>query len=383
MPKIIKKLDLYILRQMLLTVTFSIVGLCVIFVVVDLLEHLDSFLDKKTPLKFILLYYVNYLPQIIKLITPIAMLLSSLFTMGRLSTLSELTAMQTGGMSIHRILLPLLMFGAVMSATQVYFDGWVVPKANRLKADIEQKYLGKGRTETSLYNVYVRDTPARNLIIRYYDDVSKTGSNLTSEEYSSETRPRLVRRIDAATFSFDTAKGVWKLAKAFEHLFLPDTGASRTQSPLQKDVFQKDFLQMDLHEYYELRTNTTPRLLMQLQRNTDELTFPELHEFINVSERGGKDVRQQRINYFAEYALPFANFIVMLFGVPISGGGQRKAGLALEITTAIVIAFLYMACIQIGKALGMASGVSPLLTAWIPHGIFFVAGCGNVLRARR
>jgi lipopolysaccharide export system permease protein len=373
MSKLIKKLDLYILRQLLLTVAFSIMGLCVIFVVVHLLENLDNFLDKKTPLKFILIFYVNYLPQIIKLITPIAMLLSSLFTMGRLSTLSELTAMKTGGMSLYRIMLPLLVFGAIMSGAQIYFDGWLVPKANRLKADIEQKYLGKGRAETSLYNVYVRDTPARNLIIRYYDDLSKTGTNITAEEYSSETRPRLVRRIDAASFSFDTTKGIWKLAKAFEHRFLPEAAISRTQTPLQ----------MDLHEYYELKTNTTPRLLMQLQRNTDELTFPELREYISTSERGGKDVHQQRVNYFAEYALPFANFIVMLFGVPISAGGQRKAGIALEITTAIVIAFLYMACIQIGKALGMSSGLSPILTAWIPHGIFFAAGCVNVLRARR
>jgi lipopolysaccharide export system permease protein len=363
MSKLIKKLDLYILRQLLLTVCFSIAGLCIIFVVVHLLENLDNFLDKKTPVKLILLFYVNYLPQIIKLITPIAMLLSSLFTMGRLSTLSEITAMKTGGMSLYRIMLPLLVFGAMMSAVQVYFDGWLVPKANRLKSDIEQKYLGKGRAETSLYNVYVRDTPTQNLIIRFYDDISKTGTNLTVEEYSSELQPRLLRRVDAASFSFDTVKGAWKLAKAYEHRFEP--------------------MQMDLHEYYELRTNTTPRLLMQLQRNTDELTFPELREFINVSERGGKDVRQQRINYFSEYALPFANFIVMLFGVPISSGEQRKAGLALEITTAIVIAFLYMASIQIGKALGMASGLTPLFTAWIPHGIFFAAGCVNLVRARK
>jgi lipopolysaccharide export system permease protein len=358
-------LDFYILRQLLITVIFSILGLCVIFVVVHLLENLDGFLDKKTPVKVIVQFYLNYLPQIIKLITPIALLLSSLFSMGRLSNLHEITAMKTGGVSLYRIMAPLLVFGAFMSAAQIYFDGWLVPKANRLKADIEQKYLGKGRVETSLYNVYVRDTQMQNLIIRYYDDMSKTGSNITLEEYSSESSPRILRRIDAASFSFDTTKSIWKLAKAFEHRFSADSVAA-----------------MDFHEYYELRTNTTPRLLMQLQRNTDELTFPELREFIDVSERGGKDVRKQRINYFSEYALPFADFIVMLFGVPISGGGQRKAGLALEITLAIVIAFLYMACIQIGKALGQSSGISPLATAWIPHGIFALLGLVNLLRAR-
>lgn len=373
-----KKLDLYILRQLVQTLVFSVFGLCVIFVVVHLLENLDGFLDKKTPMKVIVLFYLNYLPQIVKLITPIAMLLSSLFAVGKLATLHELTAMKTGGMSMLRIMAPLLVFGAVMSLVQLYFDGWLVPRANRSKSDIEQKYLGKGRSETSLYNLYVRDTPHQNLILRYYDDLSKTGSNITFEEYSSEASPRLIRRIDAASFSYDTTKNVWKLTKAFEHRFKTDSSINSEPSasaPLEAEMI--------FSEYYELRTNTTPRLLMQLQRNTDELTFPELREFITVSERGGKDVRKQNINYFSEYALPFANFIVMLFGVPISGGGQRKAGLALEITTAIVIAFLYMACIQIGKALGQSSGVSPLLTAWMPHAIFAVAGLVNVLRSRR
>ncbi len=368
----IKTLDWYIIRQFLQTVSFSILGLCVLFVVVHLLENLDGFIDRKAPVRVIVLFYLNYLPQIVKLITPVALLLSGLFAMGRLSTSHEITVMKAGGLSIYRIMLPVLLLGVILSGFQVYFDGWLVPRANRKKADIEQQYLGKGRTETSLYNLYVRDTPQQNLILRFYDDLSKTGTNLTLEEYSSETSPRLVRRIDAASFSFDTLKTSWKLTRAYEHRF-------STDSLLQSSP---NAAQMLFYEYYELKTITTPRVLMQLQRNIDELTLPEQREFITVSERSGKDVRKQQINYFSEYALPFANFIVLLFSVPLSGGGQRKAGLALEITTAIVIAFLYMACIQIGKALGQSSSFAPMFIAWMPHGIFFLAGCVNMLRAK-
>jgi lipopolysaccharide export system permease protein len=366
MSTVIKKLDVYILRHLVATVLFSILGLCVLFVVVHLLENLDNFLDRKTPPLVIGLFYLNYLPEIIKIITPIAMLLSSLFTMGRFSTLNELTAMKVGGMSLYRIMVPLLLFGLLLSATQFYFDGWIVPRANRFKAEFERKYLGKGRVETSLYNLYVRDTPTRNLIIRFYDDLTKTGSGLTMEEYSSEDTPRIIRRVDASNFSYDTVKNAWQLRNVFDHRFTPDFQSRPVVS---------------LSSASTLALNTTPKILMQFQRNTSELTFPELKEYIDASERGGKDVRQQRIAYWGEYALPFANLIVMLFGVPLSGG-QRKAGLALEITMAMVIAFLYVASIRIGQTLGLAGDVHPALAAAVPHLLFLLAGLANILRAR-
>jgi lipopolysaccharide export system permease protein len=367
MIRIVKTLDFYILRQLLATVLFSVVGLCVLFVIVHLLENLDSFLDRKTPARVVAVFYLNYLPEIIKLITPVAMLVSSLFTMGRLTQLNELTAMKAGGMSLWRVMTPVLLFGACAAAAQLYFDGWIVPRANRAKFEFERAYLGKGRLETSLYNVYFRDSPTRNLAIRYYDDNTKTGSGLTVEEYTSETSPRLVRRIDANSFAFDSARGAWRLSNGFEHRFAPkDYRAAVSATPLQS---------------LDITLNSTPALLMQFQRNTSEMTFPELKTYIDASERGGKDVRQQRIAYWGEYILPFANFIVMLFGVPFSSG-KRKSGLATEIALAMAVTFLYIAAIRVGQSVGLAGGAHPALAAAAPHTLFLCIGVANLLRAR-
>ena len=367
MSRIMKTLDFYIFRQLIATVLFSIVGLCVLFVIVHLLENLDSFLDRKTPARVVAIFYLNYLPEIVKLITPVALLLSSLFTMGRFANLNELTAMKAGGMSLRRVMTPILLFGALAAAAQLYFDGWIVPKANRVKFDFERAYLGKGRVETSLYNIYVRDSPTRNLSIRYYDDNTKTGSGLTVEEYSSEQSPRIVRRIDAQSFAFDSASGVWRVSNGFEHRFAPDDYRSALfAAPVQS---------------LDLTLNSTPALLMQFQRNTSEMTFPELKTYIDASERGGKDVRQQRIAYWGEYALPFANFIVMLFGAPFSSG-KRKSGLATEIATAMVIAFLYIAAIRVGQSVGLAGSVHPAIAAAAPHAVFLLIGALNLVRAR-
>ncbi len=364
-----KKLDLYILRQLIGTLVFSVVGLCVIFVVVHLLENLDGFLDKKTPTRVILLFYLNFLPEIVKLITPIAMLLAALFTVGRLSNTNEIMAMKTGGMSVYRLMLPLLVCGAMLSAVQVYFNGWVVPKANQHKAEIERKYLQKGRLETSLYNVYLRDTPTRNVLLRFYDDLSKTGNYMTIEEYTDEHTPRITRRVDATSFSYDSVQGAWKLQNAMAHSF------SRAQSAERLSAERLDTAMIKL--------NIKPRELFQLQRGTEELNFTELREYIDLSERGGKDVRKQMIDYYGQYALPFANLIVILFGVlPLAAGGQRKRGLALEIGAAMVIAFLYMACVKIAQTLAFASALHPVVGAWLANVVFLVIGLLLLLRMR-
>jgi lipopolysaccharide export system permease protein len=381
-----KRLDWYIVRQLVSTLIFSVAGLCVLFVVVHLLENLDGFIDRKTPFRVIALFYVNYLPEIVKLITPVGMLLAALFTVGRLSNTNEITAMKAGGMSVLRQMTPMLLFGALMSAAQLYFNGWIVPKAVQAKADIERKFMHKGRVETSLYNVYLRDTPTRNVIIRFYDDLTKMGNALSLEEYSSELHPRMVRRVDATTFSYDTIQNKWRLEQGIEHRFPTKEPSAKglSSGSVPMTVASAAPIATPLSNVF-LDINAKPQELFRLQRNTDELTFPELRQYIDLSERGGKDVRQQRIEYFGQFSLPFANFIVTLFGVlPLAAAssGQRKGGLAFEIAAAMVIAFLYIAFIKIGQTVALASPFPPEFGAWLAHGVFFVVGLLLLLRLR-
>ncbi len=358
-----KILDRYILRQYVATLLFALTALCVIFLVVNLLENLDDFMDRNTPASIIIQYYINFFPEIIKLLTPVAMLLASLFTVGKLANNNEITAMKSGGMSIYRMMIPLVALSILVSLGQLYFNGWVVPVSNQKKAAIERKYLDRGRQISSLYNLHFRDTPTRNALLQYYDDVTKTGTRISIEEYSSEITPRIVRRIDAPTFRWDSLSSKWMVYNGFVHEFQGDTITAYTIDsatvPLQ----------------------TTPADIIQLQRTTGELTFDELREYIRLSSRGGNDVRRELVDYYGQYALPFANFIVVLFGVPFSSG-KRKSGLALEIGAAIFISFLYLAFTKIGQTIGIAAGMDPILSAWLANGVFFIAGVANLIRIK-
>jgi len=110
-----KLIDRYIVRQFLSTAAFSLVAVLVVFLVIDSMEKLDDFIDRQASLGIILLYYFYFVPEIIKLIIPVAMLLASLFVTARLSTQSEWTALKSSGVSLYRLMVPFLAVAFLIS----------------------------------------------------------------------------------------------------------------------------------------------------------------------------------------------------------------------------------------------------------------------------
>lgn len=72
-----KILDKYILRNFVINFLFGILCFVIIFIAVDLIENLDKFIDKNVPTDIIIRYYIYFIPEILKLITPMGMLLAS------------------------------------------------------------------------------------------------------------------------------------------------------------------------------------------------------------------------------------------------------------------------------------------------------------------
>ena len=139
-----KLIDKYLIRQFLQTVFFSLLAFILIFLVIDAMENLDDFIDQNVPWVNILHYYFVFTPEIIKLITPVAVLFGALFTAGKAATLSELTAMRASGVSLYRFMVPFLATTIILSVFSVYFAGYLVPIANQTKINIERENLNRG-----------------------------------------------------------------------------------------------------------------------------------------------------------------------------------------------------------------------------------------------
>ncbi|RPI67939.1 MAG: YjgP/YjgQ family permease [Ignavibacteriae bacterium] len=207
----------YVVRQFLATFFFTLLALCLLFVIIDLFERLDMFIDRGVAAVQLVKYYLVYLPFIAKLIIPIATLLASLFSVGRLSTNNEITAMRASGQSGARFLAPFVIMALMISVGQIYFNGWVVPAAVGIRLDMERKVLQEA-AGGSLFNLYFRDQPTRNVVIEYYDKEARTARNVAIEEFGSVESPRLQWRIDAPTMRWDTVRTCWVADSAMRNL---------------------------------------------------------------------------------------------------------------------------------------------------------------------
>ncbi|MFN9776677.1 MAG: LptF/LptG family permease [Candidatus Kapaibacterium sp.] len=359
-------LDRYILKGFLSTLVFSIAALCVIFLVVDLMESLDGFLDHRAPASAIASYYVYYLPQIIKLIFPIAMLLASLFSVGRLAGNHEVTAMKSAGMSVYRLLLPIAVVSLLLSFSQLYFNGWVVPYAQTKMLRVDREYLGKAknRTETQVFNVAFRDTPLRNVLMNSYNDESQRGVQLCIEEYTDLQSPRITRRLDAESFYWDSVNTTWVAENAYVRT-INASGAVGIRYAAKETV----------------QLSMPHQAIVGLQRSADEMNLREYREFIDVQERGGKDVRMKRIDYYGQFAFPFANLVVVLFGVPFASV-KRRGGVAGEIAAAMIVTFSYLVFTKLSQSLGFELELPAAVVGWSANMIFTVIAVANLWRLR-
>ena len=107
------KLDQYLVRQFLTILGFSILGFVSIFVIVDLIENLDRFIDNNVPTRVVVSYYLYTLPWFVSIGLPMSMLISTVFSLGNMVKLNEWTALKASGISIYRTAWPLLTLSLI------------------------------------------------------------------------------------------------------------------------------------------------------------------------------------------------------------------------------------------------------------------------------
>lgn len=360
-----KILDKYILRQFILTMIFGLFTFMAIFVIIDLMENLDDFLDNNVQNGIIFQYYFSFLPEIIKLMTPVAILLASLFTTGKLASQNELTAMKAGGMSIYRYMTPLLLVALIVSTVSVYFNGWVVPYANQHKFSIERRYLNKYLESSARTNIYLQDGKRRIVYIAFFDGNNMMGTRTSIQEFSDTSLITIAQRWDGFQIVWDTTSQQWLMKNGY-HRIISANGEQVTK----------------FDSYILNNLSFKPKDIVKKIEKPEEMNYSELGEFIERQQNSGNDVARWQVDYHNKVAFPFASVIVVLFGIPFSFG-KRRGGIALQVGISAAVVFIYMVFMKISNVFGYNGDLDPLLTAWLANIIFFVAGVVNILRVNK
>ena len=109
---------------------FTLAGALILFTLVDLFDHLDSFVDNDATPGQMVRYYVNKVPWIVDTVLPIGMLMATLFTVGTMARYNELTALFAAGRSLLEVTRPLLLLALLASLFSLAWSEYVLPDAN-------------------------------------------------------------------------------------------------------------------------------------------------------------------------------------------------------------------------------------------------------------
>jgi lipopolysaccharide export system permease protein len=357
----LKIIDKYLITQFLQTIVFALLTFLMIFIIIDVMEHIDEFIDYNVPLHIVLKYYVVFLPQMIRYMTPISVLLAALFVTGKLSDLNEVTALKAGGMSLYRYMMPFVITTFFISLFSVYFGGYLSPKANKIKVSIERDYMDWG-TIRSGHNIFFQDTKSKIVSIASYSVKSEQANIISIQEFNPNNLTQMIERTDARKMKYDSSSGCWILMNGIQRHFVDD----------KESVTKFDEIKIrNLH--------FTPEDIIKKQIKNEEMTLTELRQLAKEELEAGNDPTRVEIEFHSRIAFAFASIITVLFGLPISTN-KRKGGLALQFGINLLITFTYLVFISISQAFGKNGVMSPVLTGWFANMVFFAAAIINIAR---
>jgi lipopolysaccharide export system permease protein len=364
-------LDRYIARQFLISFLFGLLAFIFIFIIIDMMEKLDDFIDANAPTGVIVEYYVTSVPEIVKLMIPVAVLLAALFVTGRLSSQNELAAIKSSGISLYRMMAPFLFITFFICLASIYLNGWIVPYANQKKFYIERTHLHRSDAATVRYNILFQESRTRIVSLNYYDTQGKCARQVSIQDFDDNDITILRHRYDAQQMQWvgsgigDQQKGNWMLLNGTTRSFVDSTQSLRTFDSLEVG-----------------QLSLSPSDIEKKQRTPDEMDYNDLGDFIKNQQRTGQDVARWLVEYHFKLAFPFASIIMILFGVPFASSRPRT-GAAVGFGIATAVTFIYLGFMKASQVFGYNGDLDPLLTAWLANLIFLAVGIINLFRVQK
>ncbi|MDE6548346.1 MAG: LptF/LptG family permease [Muribaculaceae bacterium] len=164
--KIVKRLHIFMLQTFL--PLFAMTFLIVLFIVLMqfLWKYIDQLVGKGLGMDVIgeLFFYAAL--SMVPMALPLAILLASLMTFGNLGEKFELTAMKASGISLIRVMAPLMVVVGILSVAAFFFQNNVLPKAQVKMWTLLFSVRQKSPEVEIPENVFYDQIPGYNLLVK-------------------------------------------------------------------------------------------------------------------------------------------------------------------------------------------------------------------------
>ena len=357
-----KILDRYLLREFLGYLAFGLLGFIPIFIVVDIFEKIDVFLDHRAPLHLVGRFYLYRAPEVVVQVFPVALLLATFLALGQLNKFGELTAMRVAGLSILRILAPVFGIALACVGLALVLGEFVIPPANRERDRLYEEQIQqlKREAENERADVTYLGEGGRIFYMRLYLKRERRMHEVTLQEFR---RGELKRRIDAAEAAWDGRR--WVFSSGFVRAF---EGGKEEARPFQRLAVEG--------------IREVPEDFAKETRKPEEMNLLELGAYVQKLRASGARVANYLVDLHLKLAFPLVNFVVVVIGASLATR-LRMQSAALGFGLSVAISFLYYGFMRTGQALGHNGALAPYLAAWMGDLVFGVVAVAMITQAQR
>ena len=340
----IKILDKYILKKFLIAFFFVVFIIVLIIVVIDITEKIGDFTENNAPFSRILEYYLDFVPWVATLITPITVFIATVFVTANMASHTEIVPILASGVSFRRMLLPYLVGAVIVALLSFYFNGWVIPHANKSRRAFETEFVDS-KFYFNKRDFHLQVSPTEYLYLDRFTNTNNTGYRFTIEKIKDR---HLVEKLSAVQIKWNPKSKKWML-KNWQRRVIGPKGETLTMGDtlaMSLVILPSDF---------------------QSQKNLWEtLTIPELDSKIKeINSRGLEGSTIYEIEKYFRYSMPVAVLILVFMGVIVSSRKARE-GTGLQIALGFIISFIFIIFIITSRGIAEGGIIKPSVALWIP-----------------
>jgi len=417
-----KILQRYVLKEHIGPFAFGLAIITFVLVMEFILEILNLIITRGLSAFTILEVFVLNLAWMLALSIPMAVLVATLMAFGRLSADNEILALKANGVSLYKLVLPVIITSILLAVGMIFFNNSVLPEANHkarlLMTDIHQKRPTLNIKE----GVFMTDIPGYHILIKKVDPKSSDIEGITIYEQKDRYYPRtIIAEKGKIEFNSDRSTLILTLHKGEVHemdeaqlgqyrrltfdkqiLFFSDIGGQLVRSSsdfrtdremsavmMKKEVDKiKPEISSQEKKLKELTKNAVSSVLSPTTAASANLSSEQIA--INSFRREQEVLREiqtihfnlkdakKRINSFLveihkKYSIPVACLVFVLLGAPL-GIMAKRGGMVIALSLSLGFFILYWAFLIAGEELADRQIISALWAMWSANFLIGTAG---------
>jgi LPS export ABC transporter permease LptG/LPS export ABC transporter permease LptF len=356
-------LDDYVIRDFLTYTGLVLATFLVLALVFTFFELLGDIIRNRVAFITLGEYMLNVAPSMIYQFTPLSVLIAVLVTFGLMQKSNEITAMKATGISIYRVIVPVLVLAALIPVGLFFFDQFYLPYANKRQDALRNTI--KGKPPQTFLRPDRKWIFGQHSVIYYYEfydpDRDQFGS-ISAFEFDPKTF-EITKRIYATRARWASQMGKWVFEQGWTRTF--------------RGAAMEDFHPFDASTFSEVTER--PSYFKKEVKQSQEMNYEELSHYISDLQQSGFDVVRLRVQLQKKFAYPVITFVMAVLAVPFALSTGRRGALA-GVATAIGIAVIYWVGSGLFEAMGNVNQLPASLAAWSPDVLFALAGGYLILK---